>query len=123
MVVLVTMFFALFGLVNGAFDIEFNTVTTVDLKNNYFEIQIEKGQAGFMFANLWGAGGAGGVYKKNETSGFAGGGGAFVSCFLQVKENDVVRFRVGRGGRASNYNKNSNNVDDQSAGMSQSSRE
>jgi len=74
-----------------------------------------------MLVNLWGAGGGGGAYKGNGSRAYAGGGGAFVSCYLDLKVNQTVKFRVGQGGRASGYGLDSGNSEDSSAGTAYTS--
>ena len=107
MAVLVTMFFTLFGLVKSG-----TTVFTDEI--------VEVQTTGKMLVHLWGAGGAGGAYKNRMIKGssYAGGGGAFVSCYLDVKAKDLVKFRIGQGGRASGFGGDTPTQGDKSAGMS-----
>ena len=111
MAVLATMFFAWFGLLNG---IDFRPVVyNGGLRANE---SVPEGITK-MLVNLWGAGGAGGAYKGVGGRAYAGGGGAFVSCYLAVKKDDIVQFKVGQGGRASAYGEDTSNSGDSSAGM------
>ena len=110
MAVLVTMFFALFGLVKMK-------GTSIFYNKDAKTTKVDVKEAGKMLVHLWGAGGAGGAYLK-EGSSYAGGGGAFVSCYLDVLKDDQVEFRIGQGGRASGFGLDSGNSGDDSAGMS-----
>jgi hypothetical protein len=117
------MFFALLGLVNGQNqvplkDLSLSKVYFKDTKDNKFVFQAP--DDGYVMVNLWGAGGAGGAYKKAHGRAYAGGGGAFVSCYLSVDKEDSLQFRVGKGGSVSGYNNDVTNNEDRSAGMSQS---
>jgi hypothetical protein len=113
MAVLVTMLFALFGLVKPKV-----TTTSVYYYDNsvgdsFTDVKVDK--TGKMLVNLWGGGGAGGAYKSG---GYAGGGGVFVSCYLDVEVGDTVKFRIGQGGLASGYGQDSSTLGDKSVGMS-----
>ena len=118
MVVLATMFFALFGLLNGSVQQKLANVngsTKIEFADGVYTVPVKK--SGKMLVTLVGAGGAGGAYKGNGGLAYAGGGGAFVSCFLDVQKDDIVKFKVGQGGQASGYNRNSDNGKDKSGGM------
>ena len=116
MAVLATMFFALFGLLNGSVQQKLTDIggtTEIKFKNGIQTVVV--GNTGKMVVYLVGGGGAGGAYKGGLA--YAGGGGAFVSCFLDVQKDDIVKFKVGQGGQASGYNRNSDNGKDKSGGM------
>ena len=113
MAVLITMFFALFGLVK----MSGSPIYYVATPNGESTSTVDVPKKGKLLVNLWGAGGAGGAYKK-QGKGFAGGGGAFVSCYLDVNHGDKVQFRIGQGGRASGFGQDTENSGDASAGMS-----
>ena len=118
MAVLATMFFALFGLLNGSVQQKLANVngsTKIEFADGVYTVPVKK--SGKMLVTLVGAGGAGGAYKGNGGLAYAGGGGAFVSCYLDVKDGDQVKFKVGQGGRASGYGADVIKGIDSSGGM------
>ena len=65
-----------------------------------------------MIADLWGAGGSGSGYKKNDKNAYAGGSGSYVRCQLAISGPGPTSITVivGKGGQAPEYEADGSNA-------------